>query len=131
MQHKMNREIRDYKENVFFGLSLRQCIFSFCAVAIAVALYFFLEPVVGTEAVSWMCIVGAAPFAALGFVHYNGMNAEQFLWAYLQSEVLTPRVLLFGQRNRYYELMKNPIRHHRKEGLKHGIQNTQMDQENA
>lgn len=27
MEIKINREIRDYKENIFFGLSLRQLIF--------------------------------------------------------------------------------------------------------
>jgi hypothetical protein len=33
-----------------------------------------LKPYVGTETVSWVCILGAAPFAALGFVKYNGMT---------------------------------------------------------
>ena len=31
MEIKINREIRDYKENIFFGLSLRQLIFSLLA----------------------------------------------------------------------------------------------------
>ena len=29
MEVKINREIRNYSESVFFGLSMRQCIFSF------------------------------------------------------------------------------------------------------
>ena len=32
-----------------------------------------------------MCILGAAPFALLGFVTYHGMTAEQFIWAWLRS----------------------------------------------
>ena len=31
----------------------------------------------GTETTSWICIIAAAPFAALGFVKYNGMTAEK------------------------------------------------------
>ncbi len=67
MEVKINREIRNYTESVFFGLSLRQCVFSLLAVVVAVGLYFLLIPCVGTETVSWMCVLGAAPFAALGF----------------------------------------------------------------
>ena len=37
MEVKINREIRNYTEAVFFGLSLRQIIFSACALAVAVA----------------------------------------------------------------------------------------------
>ena len=77
MEVKINREIRNYTESMFFGLSLRQFVFSLLAVGVAVLLYFVLKPHVGTETVSWMCILGAAPFAAMGFVTCNGMTAEQ------------------------------------------------------
>ena len=39
---KINPEIRDYTESVFFGLSIRQFIFSVFAVLVAVGLYFLL-----------------------------------------------------------------------------------------
>lgn len=80
MEVKINREIRNYTESIFFGLSLWQLIFSVLEVGVAIGLYFFLKPYVGTETVSWMCILGVAPFAAMGFVGYHGMTAEQFLW---------------------------------------------------
>ncbi|MFR8332319.1 MAG: PrgI family protein [Oscillospiraceae bacterium] len=35
-------------------------------------------------------ILGAAPFAACGFFTYHGMTAEQTLWAWFKSQVLTP-----------------------------------------
>ena len=43
----------------------------------AVGIYFALQPYVGTEEIGWMCILGAAPFAACGFFTYHGMTAEQ------------------------------------------------------
>ena len=78
MEVKINKEIRNYTESMFFGLSLRQFIFSVLACGVAVGLYFLLRPHFGTETLSWMCILGAAPFALIGFVKYNGMTAEQF-----------------------------------------------------
>ena len=79
MEVKINREIRNYTESIFFGLSLRQFIFSILACIVAVILYFVFKPFFGLETLSWMCILGAAPFAVLGFVKYNGMTAEEFL----------------------------------------------------
>lgn len=115
MEVKINKEIRNYTESMFFGLSMRQFIFSVLAVAVAVGLYFLLRPHVGTETVSWMCILGAAPFAALGFVSYHGMTAEQFLWVWLRSEFLEPKRLYCVPTNYYYEALKGTIAAHEKE----------------
>ena len=41
---KVNREIREYTEGVFFGMSLRQCVFALLACVAAVGLYFGLSP---------------------------------------------------------------------------------------
>lgn len=118
MEVKINREIRNYTEAVFFGLSLRQIIFSVCACVVAVAVFFLLKPYVGTETVSWICILSAAPFAALGFVKYNGMSAEKFVIAWVKSEFLTPKKLTFKSTNTYYELMKPSIERKAKEAMK-------------
>lgn len=45
MEVKINREIRNYTEAMFFGLSLRQFIFSILACGVAVGIYFFAETV--------------------------------------------------------------------------------------
>ena len=100
---------------MFFGLSLRQLVFSALAVGVAIGLYFLLKPYVGIETVSWMCILGAAPFAAMGFISYHGMTAEQFLWVWLRSEILEPREIIFEPVNLYYEMMKKNIKAREKE----------------
>lgn len=109
MEVKINREIRNYTESMFFGLSMRQFVFSALAILVAVGLYFLLKPHFGTETVSWMCILGAAPFAALGFITYHGMTAEQSLWAWLRSELLEPKELRFESSNLYYEALKDKL----------------------
>ena len=109
MEVKINKEIRDYTECVYFGLSLRQFISSILACGMAVVLYFVFRPYFGIETLSWLCILGAAPFAAIGFIKYNGMNAEEFIVAYIRSEFLTPKELTFKPTNFYYELLKDRI----------------------
>ena len=101
MEVKINREIRNYTESMFFGL--------------VIVLYFTLKPFIGMEAVSWVCILGAAPFAAMGFVTYHGMTAEQFIWAWLRSEVLEPKEFHFEPTNIYYEALKEAISKREKE----------------
>lgn len=118
MEVKINKEIRNYTESMFFGLSLRQFIFSLLACGVAVGLYFLLRPQFGTETLSWMCILGAAPFAAMGFIRYNGMTAEQFVWAWIKSEFILPKKLMFKPDNFYYETLKTTISNHEKEALK-------------
>ncbi len=85
MEIKINKEIRAYRETLFFGLSVRQFVCSVLAVGVAVALYFTLSQVLDRETVSWVCIVGAAPVAAAGFFQYNGLTLERFLWAWLNQ----------------------------------------------
>ncbi|MCL1896729.1 MAG: PrgI family protein [Clostridiales bacterium] len=106
MEVKINREIRDYTESIFFGLSLRQFAFSFGAVLTAICLFFLLRPYFGIETLSWVCVLGAAPFAALGFIRYHGMTAEVFVWEWLRAEFMLPKRLTFMPTNIYYEALR-------------------------
>ncbi len=116
MEVKINREIGDYTESVYFGLSLRQFIFSILACGVAVGLYFLLKPLFGIETLSWVCILGAAPFAAIGFFSWHGMTAEKAFFAYLRSEILMPNELKFKSINLYDEIERSDkdVRHTRK-----------------
>ena len=105
MEVKINKEIRNYSENIFFGLSLRQFIFSILACISALILFFIFKPILGTEITSWICIAGAIPFGVMGFVKYNGMTGEQLITAYIKSEFLTKKELVFEPTNFYYELI--------------------------
>ena len=109
MEVKINKDIREFSESIFFGLSLRQFIFSVIACIVAVVLYFALKPYLGLETLSWICILGAAPFAVLGFVKYNGMTAEKFIVAVIKSEFLTPKKLTLKATNIYAQNFKPTI----------------------
>lgn len=117
MEVKINKDIREFSENIFFGLSLRQFIFSVIACIVAVILYFILKPYFGIETLSWVCILGAVPFAVLGFVKYNGMTAEKFVMAFIKSEFIIPKKLTFKSKNIYAEVFKPTIDRKLKQGI--------------
>lgn len=118
MEVKINKEIRDFTESIFFGLSMRQFIFSLLACLVAVALYFLFKPFFGIETLSWMCILGATPFAVLGFVKYNNMTVEKIIVAWIKSEILMPKRLTFKAENMYEVMMKSCFEKIRKEKMK-------------
>ena len=104
---RINKEVRDYQESLFFGLSLRQLIFALLAVAVAVGVYFGLRNVVGSGEIGWMCVLAAFPFAMGGFFTYNGMTFEKFLVAFIRSELLYPKKLVFRSENLYAKALEN------------------------
>ena len=104
---RINKEVRDYQESVFFGLSLRQLIFALLAVLVAVGVYFGLRNIVSSGEIGWMCVLAAFPFALGGFFTYNGMTFEKFLLALIRSELLYPRKLVFKSDNLYAKALEN------------------------
>ena len=118
MEVKINRDIRTYSETIFFGLTMRQCICSALACIVAVFLYFVFKEKLGTEITSWICIIGVIPFAALGFIKYNGMNFEIIFLSIIKTKILTPKVLVNKPTNFYYELLKDTYKKIQKEELK-------------
>lgn len=121
MEIKVNKEIRNYTESIAFGLNLRQCFFSVLACIVAVAIYFLFIDHLGMEMTSWCCMLGAAPFAALGFINYQGMNAEQIFMTSIRSLILQYTNLIDQPYNLYYEIMKDYIDRKQKEGVKKNV----------
>ena len=85
MECTVNREIRDYREGVFFGLNMRQSDWTVATVVTAVAANFGLRLFVGKETASVLCILLAALPAAIGFMSYQGLKFEQFARAWLRT----------------------------------------------
>lgn len=129
MEIRINKEIKDYHESLFFGLSMRQFVCSVAAVGAAVGIYFGLRNVLDKETVSWLCIVCAAPLAAAGFFKYNGLNFEQFVVAFIYSEFICSGVRTYQSENYIYEAYKEvtanvPVR---KEKTKKGKKKNSKD----
>lgn len=106
---RIPKEIRQFKEKLFFGLNLRQLICSIIAIAINVPLYWFGKDYIGADTASWIVILIAIPIFMIGFFSYNGMTFEQFVKAMLQTELIYPQkrkyktVNLFDVTNKFKE----------------------------
>ena len=109
MEVKVNKEIREYSENMFFGLTMRQFFFSVLGCMMAVGIYFLCRDALGTEFTTWLCVLGVLPFAALGFVTYNGMPAEKIALAYIKSRIIYPRRYICRPTSMYYTLLEDGI----------------------
>ena len=116
---KINKEIRDYTESILLGLSLRQSIFSILACGVACGIYFLFKERLGTEVTSWLCMLGAAPFAALGFIKFQGMYTEDIIKVAFCSLVLSTRNLINTPFNLYYTILEPTIIQSRKESINH------------
>ena len=60
MEIKVNREIRNYNEEIFLGLSMRQLIFSALAICVAIGVYFLLREVMPLGVHSLCCTLWGA-----------------------------------------------------------------------
>lgn len=113
MEIKINKEVRQHKETIFFGLSTRQFACAVLAVGAAVGVYFGLRDVLGQETASWVCIVAAAPVAVTGFFSYNGMTFEAFVWAFIKSALFCSNRRVFKADNLYCKTLdKKGVRHY-------------------
>ena len=117
MEININKDIREYTEGVFFGLNLRQLICSGLAVASAAAIYFYARKTVSQEVITYLCIAAAAPFAAIGFIRYNGMPMEKIFVAWMKDNFLVPRRLTIKSNNIYLEALRGFFAKKEKEEL--------------
>ena len=117
MEININKDIREYTEGVFFGLNLRQLICSGLAVASAVTIYFYAHNTVSQEVITYLCIAAAAPFAAIGFIKYNGMPFEKIIWAWIKDNILFPRRLTIKANNLYLKALEGYFANAEKEAI--------------
>lgn len=93
MEVKINKDVLEFNENIFFGLSLRQSVFTILGCVNACCIFFLFKGVVGGEIASWLCVLGTVPFIIFGFFKYQGLNFERLIILVVQSIALSGRRL--------------------------------------
>ena len=61
----------------------------------------------GSREIGWICVLAAFPFALGGFFTYNGMTLEHFILAFIRSEFLYPKRLVFKAENLCAKALEN------------------------
>lgn len=100
---RIPKEIKNYREKLFFGLTLRQCICAGTALLICVPLYIFGNKILPQEAVSWVVILVAVPLMLVGFFRYNDMMFEQFAVEFMFHN-FTPQKRIYSFEPPFMEL---------------------------
>ena len=90
---KMNKEIRDYAETIFFGLSLRQFLFSALGCLLSVGIFFLFRDRLGTEAITWACIIFSLFASAPPSINMS-VSVVTMVWLYIAELVFNMLVLV-------------------------------------
>ena len=95
---RIPKEIREYKEKIMLGMTLKQVISIGIMAAVNIPLYFMLNPLLGMEVTSFVIMLTAAPIGAWGFVKIGGIaHYLPRFRAYLWPDLSTPCLVFFIQ----------------------------------
>lgn len=83
---RIPKEIREYKEKLFFGLNLRQTITTTLAIVICVPLYIMGKKYINQEVLSWLTLAVAMPLVLIGYFNFNQMTFENFVVAWFKMQ---------------------------------------------
>ena len=92
---RIPKEIKEYKEKIIFGLSLRQLVSVLIGAIVCLTTYFLLKSFVGTNIASDIIIVEAIPIFAFGFIKIRSFNFEEYTKIFLKHKL--------SANKRYYE----------------------------
>lgn len=70
----INRNIEEYHDNLFMGLSLKQCVSVVVSAVICVGSVVLLQDRIGLTASCYLSMPVVAPICLNGFYNKNGMN---------------------------------------------------------
>lgn len=76
---RIPKEITEYKEKLFFGLTVRKFVSLAIALLVCVPLFIFGREFISEDIISWIVILVAVPIMAFGWFNYHGMNFETFI----------------------------------------------------
>lgn len=78
---RIPKEIKEYKEKVIFGMSIRQLIFTGIAVIVSIATYFLLDRYtnLSSEVLGYVVIFEVMPLLAFGWIKKNGLHFEKYI----------------------------------------------------
>lgn len=78
MKAEIPPEITDYKEKMFFGLTVRQLVCTAIGLALAIPTGMFGSKVLPSDVVQYAVVFEIIPCAAVGWLRINDMPFEKF-----------------------------------------------------
>ena len=79
LEVKIPKEITEYREKIFLGLSVRQIICVAIAAILGTISFFVVRPFIGNDLALYFVLLIAAPVMGIGFIRINGFTFEKYL----------------------------------------------------
>ena len=117
IERAVPREIKDFKEKVVLGLTMRQLICFGIAIVAAVGTYLLTYEYIGVDSASWLCMVAAAPFAAMALFKKDGLTFEQYVWVMIRFLFLVPQKRPYKTENFFEHIEKQQGEKESKKGV--------------
>ena len=98
---KVPKEIKNYKEKIFFNLSIRQSISLVIGLLFLVPffLYTVFELKWDSDLVGWLAIILGIPLFSIGFFNFRGMSMEKFVFQIVRTYFIYPTKRLYRKKN--------------------------------
>lgn len=113
---RIPKEIREYKEKLIWGFTVRQLLCTVLGLGICVPLYIFGRKYLPEDVISWMVIIIILPFAGMGFITRNGMPFEKYLLTMFKFYFLFPTKTMYKTDN-YFRAMQEQYDREQKKGI--------------
>ncbi len=96
------QDVTDYKEEFFFGLTLRKLIAVIATIAIVAPLYIIGKKFLDTSIIIYAAAILSAPIILVGFKDVNGMPFEKYaglIWNFFTKEQRRNFIYMPAQEN--------------------------------
>ena len=107
LKTKAYAEIKDFKEQIYLGMTSRELICGGLGILCVVGSYFLLSYFLGEDGAGWLCLLAFVPFYFIGFQKKNGQPYEKYLLACLRFYVLGRSKRTFAVENFYESVEKS------------------------
>ncbi|MDE5985361.1 MAG: PrgI family protein [Eubacterium sp.] len=110
MEIQLNKDLQKFQDNVVLGLNARQTVFGGIGAGLGIAVFLLASKKGLTDDISSIITSATvAPFAALGFVNYNGMTFERLVKVWIKQFFLCPKKIISRPENLLYKRDKEKI----------------------
>lgn len=99
---RVPKEIRDYKEKLWAGMTARQLIALIIMIPLGILIYRYGKPIIGKNAVENLIFILLVPIGVIGFFPYqHGMKPEVWFKVLFRYYFLVPKTRKFISKNHF------------------------------
>ena len=102
---KIPKEIKSYKEKIFFNLSIRQTLSFVAGLFVVVPFFIYAVTVLkwNSDLVGWLAIFIGIPLFSIGFFSYRGMSLEKLIYQIIKTYFIYPTKRVYRSKNNVEE----------------------------